>query len=123
MFRSIEKYKKLCSTRTHPDFWHRNLIEAEKLCKNDQETKHFMNYIYSPDSYSYDAVESEDYKTLGDIIDSGDVKPIQPLPSNMQSKMYKNGNEITIITKMLGASTINEDDEHDEKIEEWRFLY
>jgi hypothetical protein len=115
MFQSIEKYKKLCSTRTHADYWHRNLIDAEKLCQTEQESKHFMNFIHNPDEYSYEKVESKEYRTLGDIIDSNEVKQIKQLPSNMETKYYKNGNEITVVNKMRDM-TINEVD--DEKYEE-----
>lgn len=118
MFSSIEKYKNLCRTRTHPDFWHSNLIEAEKLCKDERESKHFMNYIYNPTSYSYDEVESEDYKTLGDIIDSGEVKPIKDLPANMETQMFKNGNEITIINKLREMEKLSELDDEKREPEE-----
>ena len=115
MFRSIEKYKDLCSRRTHPDFWHANLIDAEKLCKDDRESKHFMNYIYNPNGYSFDEVESEDYKTLGDIMASGEVKPIKDLPANMETQVYQNGNEITIVNKLRDLAIIEEDSD-DEKV-------
>ena len=110
MFASIEKYDHLCKTRTHPSFWHNNLIDAERLCKDDRELKHFMSYIINPTRYSYDLVENPEYRTLGDSIDEGVVMEPKDLPCNVQSFAYKNGNEYRIINKVVDTPEIQEDE-------------
>lgn len=115
MFASIKKYDQLCKARTHPNFWHANLLEAEKVCENDRELKHFFNYIINPSTYSYAAVEHPDYRTLGDSIDDGTIIEPKDLPSNVESYLYKNGNEYTIINKVVDSPVLEEND--DEKVE------
>jgi hypothetical protein len=113
MFESIKKYNELCKTRSHPSFWHNNLIDAELTCKDDREKKHFYNYIVNPSTYSYDRVESPDYRTLGDSIDQGTIVEPKDLPSNVESTLYKNGNEYMVYNKVVDTviDVIEEEDE------------
>jgi hypothetical protein len=112
MFESIEKYNELCKSRPHPTFWHHNLIDSERLCKDNRELKHFMNYITNPQRYSYDVVENTDYRTLGDSIDAGTVTEPKNLPSNVHSFCYKNGNEYRIINKVVDHPDLIEDEKN-----------
>ena len=96
-FPSIEKYKELQKTRWRDCYWHLNLIECEKMCQSEQELKHFMCYVHNPFHYSYEIVEDPNYRTLEDTIRDGKLQKIEPMPKGFVTKMYKNGNEITIV--------------------------
>ena len=113
-FPAIEKYKELSRTRPLHDDWHLNIIECEKMCQNDREVKHLMNYIHNPNGYNFEEVESPDYLTVGDLIDQNKLAELQPLPKEFQSTLYKNGNEMTIINKYVPDQMIKEED--DEKV-------
>jgi hypothetical protein len=118
MFKSIDKFKKLYSTRTDPSFWAENIIESSRLCANDRETKHFYAYVIDPNGYDFDHVESGEYKTLGDVIpeNSIDVETGEEYPTYMETQVFKNGHEYTIYNKNnLDHLLENVEEEHDEK--------
>ena len=117
MFRSIEKFKELHNTRTDPTFWAENIIESSRLSKDDRETKHFYAFIMNPKTYSYDHVESSEYRTLGDTIDDNkvDIK-YTPYPDYIETQVYKNGDEYTIYNKNnKNEPSLAVVTEHDEK--------
>ena len=116
MFRSIEKFKELYSTRTDPKFWADNIVESSRLCKDDQETKHFYAYIINPNGYKYAHVESSEYRTLGDVTNDTDITH-EPYPAHMETQVFKNGNEYTIYNKNTQNPTPlhSVEEEHDEK--------
>ena len=116
MFASIQKFKELYGSRTDPSFWADNIVQASFLCKDDRETKHFYAYIIDPRTYSYDHVESSEYRTLGDVTNDTDIQR-EAYPEYMETQVFKNGDEYTIYnknTKQPELVTVSEGD-HDEK--------
>ena len=113
MFESILKYNKLCDKRRHHSFWADNIMEAEQLCKSDEERKHFMSYIMNPKTYDAEAVK--DIITLGDLEDMKQLRDERkPLPDMLEEERYTNGNECLVIAKFKGG-----EEEHDEKKPEY----
>jgi hypothetical protein len=102
--------------RSSPEFWAENIIESSRLCKNDREIKHFYSYIVDPCKYSYDVVESESYKVMGDTV----KEDTTPYPANIKTHIYKNGNEYTIYNENTDDWSLKKSipEEHDEKKEE-----
>ena len=113
MFKSIEKYKELCSIRTNPSFWADNIIQAEKCCQSEKEARHFYMYVLNPKTYNADSVTNS--TTLGDLEKENRlVDDRKPLPSQLQETIYENGTDRFIVVKNVSEPI----DEHDEKMEE-----
>lgn len=92
MFESIRKYDTLCKQRKCPSFWADNIIDSEKLCKNEEEQRHFYTYIMNPKKYKPELVDS--VLTLGQLEKRGLLKDdIKRYPKNFTTKVYENGIE------------------------------
>lgn len=109
MYESIQRHKKLSKERRCPSFWADNIIDSEKLCENDEEQKHFYQYIMNPRTYDPKLVDS--VVTLGQLEDCGMLKDdIEKYPAGFETKVFKNGNEI-ILNVCEVKGDVEEDDE------------
>ena len=111
MFESIRTYQKLCKQRKCPSFWADNIIDSEKLCKNEEEQKHFYQYITNPKEYCPELVDG--VATLGELEKAGLLKDdIKCHPAGFETKVYKNGQEIIL---HIGENNNESRDSDDEK--------
>ena len=107
---AIEKLQCMFKQNTDPSFWSHNIIESSKLCRNDNDWKHFYAFMLNPQTYNKDKVDVS--RTMNDIPEEM-LDPIKSLPEQMVEHVFKNGDETIIHTK-------NEEkmpEEDDEKLE------
>ena len=102
MFASIECFRKLQKKRADLAFWAENIMEAEDLCENNRERKHFYAYITNPHCYNFDLVEKQE--TLGDLEERGELV-YEPADPRQTAEVFQNGTEVKIYVRN------NEDDE------------
>jgi hypothetical protein len=79
---------------------------------DDRETKHFYSFVTSPYQYNYNHVESDEYRTLGDVTTSTELND-DPYPAHMETQVFRNGDEYMIYnknTKGVGLVTVSEDE-------------
>ena len=93
---AIEKLQRMFQQNTDPSFWSHNIIESSKLCRNDNDWKHFYAFMLNPQTYNKDKVDVA--RTMNDLSDDM-LDQIKPLPDKMVEHVFKNGDETIIHTK------------------------
>ena len=108
---AIDKLQSMFQDNTDPSFWSHNIMEASKLCRSDNEWKHFYAFMTNPQTYNKDKVDAS--PTMKDISEDKLIKSIKPLPDNMVEHVFQNGAETIIHTKNE-ENTPESDDEKTE---------
>jgi|AP95_1055475.scaffolds.fasta_scaffold396806_1 hypothetical protein len=94
---AIDKLQAMFKQNTDPSFWGHNIMEASKLCRTENDFKHFYAFMTNPLMYNKEAVEHS--KTMKDLSAEDLVGCIKPLPEGMVPHVFENGNETIIYTK------------------------
>ena len=106
---AIEKLQRMFQQNTDPSFWSHNIIEASKLCRSENEWKHFYAFMTNPKGYKKELVEAS--KTMKDLTESELTDCIKPLPEGMVPHVFRNGDETIIHTKKTEEKSLDSDDE------------